>query len=106
MRRELTDLVEGRIELIQFDEGPRIKRTTKSTGITEVILILNKLDNANNLRNGKPCNTSFTYHVTEHEELTQFEPFTPQYKKLENGELVSLALKVMHEKKNNIITDR
>ena len=40
-----------------------------------------------------------------YEEFTQFEPYTPQCKKLKNVELVSLALKVMHKKKNNIITD-
>ena len=40
----------------------------------------------------------------EYKELIQFEPYTTQYKKFKNGELLSLALKVMH-KKNDIITD-
>ena len=53
-----------------------------------------------------PSNTLFTYHATAYEEFTQFEPYTPQYKKLKNGELFSLALKVTHKKKkNDIMTD-
>ena len=44
------------------------------------------------------------YHVTAYEDSTHFEPYTPQYKKLKNGELVSLALRITHMK-NNIITD-
>ena len=42
--------------------------------------------------------------MTAYEDSTHFKPFTPQYKKLKNGELVSLALKMMH-KRNNVITD-
>ena len=71
----------------------------------EVILTLDKLDNTNNLEDRKPSNTLLKYQATVYEEFTQFEPYTPQYKKLKNGKLVSLALKVMHKKKNNIITD-
>ena len=103
-RRKLTDLVEGRIELIQFDKSPQIKRMNKLEGISEVVFTLDELDNTNNLEDGKPSNALFTYHVTEYDDYTQFKPYALQYKKLKNGKLVSLALKVMH-KKNNIITD-
>ena len=65
---------------------------------------LDELDNTNNLENGSPSNTLFMYHMTAHEDFTHFEPYTPQYKKLKEGELVSLALRMMH-KKNNIVTD-
>ena len=35
--QEVIDLVEGKIELTQFDEDPRIKRMNKLEGITEVV---------------------------------------------------------------------
>ena len=38
------------------------------------------------------------------EDFTSFEPHTPQYKKLKNGELVSLTLRITDQKKN-IITN-
>ena len=57
-----------------------------------MVLSLEEPDNCNNLKDGKPGNTLFTYHVTAYEDCTHFEPYTPQYKKLKNGELVSLAL--------------
>ena len=33
-----------------------------------------------------------------------FEPYIPQYKKLKNGEIVSLTLRITHMK-NSIMTD-
>ena len=69
-----------------------------------MVFSLDELDNTSNLENSSPSYTLFTYHVTVHEDSTHFELYTPQYKKLKKGELVSLALRMMH-KKNNIITD-
>ena len=37
-RRELIDHVEGKIEITQFDKNPRISRTNKLEGITEIVL--------------------------------------------------------------------
>ena len=76
----------------------------KLEGITEVVLSLDELDNTNNLENGSPSYTLFMYHVTVHDDSMHFEPYIPQYRKLKKGELVSLALRMMH-KKNNLITD-
>ena len=59
--------------------------------------------NTNNLKNGSPSYTLFTYHVTAHEDSTHFELYTSQNKKIKKGELISLALKMTHKK--NIITD-
>ena len=70
----------------------------------EVVLNLDELDNTDNLENGKPRDTLFTYHVAAYDDYTHFEPYTPQYKKLKNGELVSLALKITHMK-NKVMTD-
>ena len=67
--------------LTQFDKNPRIKRTNKLEGITEVVFNLDDLDNTNNLEDRKPSNTLLMYHVTAYEDFTHFEPYTPQYKK-------------------------
>ena len=70
-----------------------------------MVLNLDELDNANNLENGtEPSNTLLTYHVTAYDDSTHFVPYIPQYKKLQNGEIVSLALRIT-QMKNNIITD-
>ena len=45
-----------------------------------------------NLEDGHFSNTLRTYRVTANEDFTCFEPHTPQYKKLKNGEFVSLTL--------------
>ena len=42
--------------------------------------------------------------MTAYEDFMHFKSYTPQYKKLKNGELISLALRIIHMK-NNIITD-
>ena len=60
--------------------------------------MLEELDNSNNLENRKPSNTLFTYHMTACDDYKHFEPYTPQYKKLKNYELVSLALKMMYKR--------
>ena len=70
----------------------------------KMVISLNKLDNSNNLEDGKPSNTLFTYYVTGPEYSMRFEPATPQYKKLKNGMIVSLSLKIT-DQNNNIITD-
>ena len=67
-------------------------------------LDLNELDNSDNLKDGRPSNALLTYHVTANEDFTRFEPHTPQYKKLKNGEFVSLTLKIK-DQNNNIIND-
>ena len=73
-------------------------------GITEITLNLDELNNRDNLKDGHPSNTLFTYHVDAHEDFTHFEPHTPQYKKLKNGEFTSLNLRIT-DQNNNIITD-
>ena len=67
-------------------------------------LNLNELDNTDNLEDGRPSNSLLTYHVTSNEDFTHFEPHTPQYKKLKNGEFTSLMLRIM-DQHNNIIID-
>ena len=65
---------------------------------------LKELDNSDNLEDGQPSNALFTYYVIGPEYSMCFESHTPQYKKLKNGQIVSLSLKTM-DQNNNIITD-
>ena len=65
---------------------------------------LNELDNSDNLEDGRPSNTLFTYYVTSPEYSTHFEPCTPQYKALKNGMITSLTLAIT-DQAGNIITD-
>ena len=71
---------------------------------TKMAISLNELDNSDNLEDGRPSNTLFTYYVTAPKYFTRFEPRTPQYKKLENGTITSLTLKIM-DQADNTITD-
>ena len=73
-------------------------------GITEITLNSDELDNSDNLKDGRPSNELFTYHVTFNEDFTRFEPQTPQYKKLKNGEFTSINLRIT-DQNNNIITN-
>ena len=69
-----------------------------------MIFNLDELDNSDNLEGGIPSNTLFTYNVSSSEDFKHFEPKTPQYKKLKNGMIVSLTLKIM-DQNNNMITN-
>ena len=42
-----------------------------------MIFKLDELDNTNNLKDGRPSNTLFTYYMTSSEDFTHFEPMTP-----------------------------
>ena len=52
----------------------------KLAGVTEMANSLNKLDNSDNLKDGKPSNVLLRHHMTSSEEFTNFEPVLPQYK--------------------------
>ena len=79
-------------------------RTNKLENVTKLAIRLEELDNSDNLEDGRPSNTLFTYYVTGPEYSMHFEPHTPQHKKLKNGEIVSLTLKI-RDKNNNVITN-
>ena len=92
------------VAFTQFVSDERVIKTNKLKGITEMILNLNELDDTDNLEDGRPSNVLLTYHVTADEDFTCFEPHTPKYKKLKNGQFVSLTLRIT-DQKNNVITD-
>ena len=102
--RELISMLEGIIELNQFEINDQVTKTNKLKGITEITLNLDELNNSDNLKDGRPSNELLTYHVDAHEDFTCFEPQTPQYKKPKNGEFTSLNLRIT-DQNNNIITD-
>ena len=81
-----------------FVHDDRVIKMNKLKGITEMIFNLDKLNNTDNLEDGRCSNILLTYHVTADEDFTRFEPHTPQYNELKNGEFVSLTLRIMDQK--------
>ena len=102
--RELLSMLEGIIELNQFEVDDQVTKTNKLNGITEITLNLDELNNSDNLKDGRPSNELLTYHVTDDKDFMHFELQTPQYRKLKNREFTSLTLRIT-DQNNNIITD-
>ena len=102
--RELSALVKRKIILTDLNNDPQIIKRNKLSKITDMVFNLDKLDNTNNLENGRPSNTLFTCYVSSSEDFMCFEPKTTQYKKLKNEKIVSLTLRIM-DQNNNIITN-
>ena len=102
--RQLLSMLEGIIELNQFEVDYQVTKTNKLKGITEITLNLDELNNSINLKDGRPSNSLLTYHVTDDKDFMRFKPQNPQYKKLKNGEFTSLNLRIT-DQNNNVITD-
>ena len=102
--RQLLSMLEGIIELKQFEIDDEVTKTNKLKGITEITINLDELNNSINLKDGRLSNSLFTYYVTDDKDFTHFEPKKPQYKKLKNGEFTSLNLRIT-DQNNNVITD-
>ena len=102
--RELLSMLEGIIELNQFEVDDQVTKTNKLKGITEITFNLDELNNSNNLKDGRPSNELLTYHLTDDKDFTRFEPQTPQCRKLKNREFTSLTLRIT-DQNNNVITD-
>ena len=102
--RELISMLEGIVELNQFEVDDQVTKTNKLKGITEITLNLNELNNSVDLKDGRPSNELLIYHMTDDKDFTRFKPQNPQYKKLKNGEFTSLNLRIA-DQHNNVITD-
>ena len=87
-----------------LDSLDDVLRTNKLERIMKMIISLDKLDNSDNLEDGRPSNILLTYYVTDSECYMRFKPQTPQYKAQKYGEIVSLTLRIT-DQNNNIITD-
>ena len=74
-------MLEGIIELNQFEVDDQVTKTNKLKGITEITLNLDELNNSVNLKDGRPSNSLLTYYMTSNEDFMHFEPQSPQYKK-------------------------
>ena len=102
--RELNAFVEGEHIISDLDNDPQIIKTNKLAKVTNMSLKLDGVDNSNNLEDGHPSNILFTYYMPGSANFTCFKPRTPQYKKLNYGEIVFLTLKII-DQNNNIITN-
>ena len=55
--RELLSMLEGIVELNQFEVDDQVTKTKKLKGITKITLNLDELDNSDNLKKGDPATT-------------------------------------------------
>ena len=102
MDKELNAILrpELKSQMVSSDD---VLKTNKSENVTEMAINVEELNNSDNLEDGRPSNTLFTYYVTGPEYSTRFEPHTPQYKKLKYDTITSLTLRIM-DQTGNIIT--
>ena len=103
MDKELNALI-GLEMKSRMNERDDVLRTNKLEKVTKMVISLNQLDNSDNLEDGRPSNTLFMYYVTGPEYSMRFKPCTSQYKKLKNGTITSLTLKIM-DQNDKVITD-
>ena len=101
--KELNEII-GQELKSRIGDRDDVLKTSKLVNGTKITISLNELDNSDNLEDGKPSNTLFTYYVTGPEYSKHFEPQSPQYKKLKNDTITSLNL-VITDQNNDIITD-
>ena len=73
----MLSIVEGIVELKQFEVDDEVTKTNKLKGITEMTLNLDELNNSVNLKDGRPRNELLTYYVTDDKDFTHFEPQNP-----------------------------
>ena len=104
MDNELNSLIGMELKSQMLDSNNVIQRTNKLVNGTKITISLNELNNSDNLEDGKPSNTLFTYFLTSPEYFTHFKPQSPQYKKLKNDTISSLTLAIT-DQNNDIITD-
>ena len=103
--KELNSLIGMELKSQMLDFRNDVQRTNKLVYGTKISISLNELNNSDNLEDGKPSNTLFTYFVTSPEYFMRFEPQSSQYKKLKNDTITSLTLAIT-DQNNDIITDR
>ena len=101
---ELSTFMERNLIIIPLGADKNVRKINKLAGITVVVISLDKLNNTDNLENGRLSKVLLRQYLTISEEFMNFEPVTPQYKKLINGELSSLSLRIMIQN-DNTITD-
>ena len=98
MDRELNASVGRNLITTPLDANNNVIKTDKLACVTKVVLSMDELDHTDNLEDGRLSNVLLRYHVTGSDEFTSFEPVALQYKRLKNGELASLTLRIMDQK--------
>ena len=86
--RQLLSIVEGMVELNQFEIDDEVTKTNKLKGITEITLNLDELNNSVNLKDGRPSNSLLNYYVTDDKNFMGFEPQNPGTKLLKMKNLL------------------
>ena len=81
-------MLEGIIELNQFETDDEVTKMNKLKGITEITLNLDELNNSDNLKDGRPSNSLLTYYVTDDKDFTRFKPQYPSTKNLKMENLL------------------
>ena len=104
MDKELNSLIGTELKSQMLDSRNDIQRINKLVNGTKISISLNELNSSDNLEDGRPSNTLFTYFVTSLEYFMHFELQSPQYKKLKNDTITSLTLAIT-DQNNDIITD-
>ena len=99
---ELSTFIGRNLLFTPLNSSKNIIKTNKLAGITEMVISLNELNISDHLEDGKPSNVLLRYHMTSSEELMNFEPVSPQYKKLKDVELTSLNLRITDQKGNGM----
>ena len=102
MDKELNAMIGLELKL-QMDSRDYVLKENKFENVTKMVISLDELGNSDNLEDGKPSNTLFTYYVSSPEYFMHFESKTTQYKKLKNGKITSLTLRIT-DQDNNVIT--
>ena len=77
MDKELDSLIGTELKSQMLESRNDVLRTNKLKKITKVAISLNELNNSDNLKDGRPGNTLFTYYVTSPEDFMCFEPRNP-----------------------------
>ena len=63
MDRELNSLIGTELKSQMLDSRNDVLRTNKLEKVMKMVISLNELDNSDNLEDGRPSNTLFTYYV-------------------------------------------
>ena len=79
--RQMLSIVEGMVELNQFETDDQVTKMNKLKGITEITLNLDELNNSVNLNDGRPSNSLLTYYVIDDKDFMHFEPQNPPVQK-------------------------
>ena len=75
--RELNAFVGGKHIISDLDNNPQIIKANKLAKVTNMSFKLDELDNSNNLEDGHPSDTLFTYYIPGSEDFMHLEPQTP-----------------------------